>query len=276
MRNIKIASVYVSHHSEDYINKFGSIHRAELGDAAYIVNSSQDIFTLNPDLDFHLINTHKNVGFSIANNIGIRESLKADPDYVLIINPDVCLPTKWLSDISTIISKAKYSDVGIFTVPLLGYDFEKDRSDGLIDSMGISHKWYGRWFDVMQGSEVSAFNRNLLPYEILAACGALMLIRKDIISDLLNSDGYVFNESYFMYKEDIELSIRTRRLGRKIMMLPSAPAYHCRGWAKDRNESPYWSRMQSARNELNMHLNFYWRFVPYSLLKYMYVRFIEK
>ena len=123
---------------------------------------------------------------------------------------------------------------------------------------------------------MSLLNMKRTPYEIQAACGALMLVNKDVIIELLNKDGFVFNESYFMYKEDIELSIRTRRLGKKILMIPEAPAFHCRGWAKKRAGSPYWAKELSARNEFKMHLMYYWRFLPYSICKYIYVRFFER
>lgn len=276
MRNIKVVSVYVAHHSDNFINKFGFRHKNELGDYVYVINSSSTSSDIDSSLGFQVIDINKNVGFSAANNIGIHHCLKGNPDFFLIINPDVSLPPKWLLNVINVINDTQYSDVGIFTVPLLGYDFEENSPDGFVDSLGIDHTWYGRWFDVSQGDDISVLNKDLSPYEVLAACGALMLIHKDVVRELLDKDGYVFNEAYFMYKEDIELSIRTRKLGKKIMMIPSAPVFHCRGWASNRVDSPYWARELSARNELKMHLKYYWNFLPYSFLKYLYVRFFER
>ena len=275
MNELSIFSIYVSHASDKLIKKFSDRHKNELGDKVYLINSSlidieQALFP-----DFEVINLGENIGFAAANNVGISFGLKQEPDFFLIINPDVLLPDGWLISIKTYLLDEQYKDAGIFTVPLLGYDIAGDKPSGLIDSLGIDHTWYGKWFDVFQGRDKDVLSDDDQPYEVAAACGALMLIRRSVISELLADDAYVFNESYFMYKEDIELSVRVRALGKKIMMVPAPKVFHCRGWAKDRATSPYWARKLSARNELKMHLKFFWRFVPYSIVKNVYVRYLE-
>ncbi len=274
MERLSVISIYVSHNSDAYIKKFSSRHRAELGEKIFLINSSSNDIEVEDYYDFGVVNIGENIGFSAANNVGIKIGAKYEPDYFLLVNPDVFLPTSWLQNLLKVIDDLH--NVGVFTVPLLGYDFEKDKPTGLIDSLGISHTWFGRWFDVSQGDSVAVLNKELPPYDVPAACGALMLIHKDVVCELLDKDGYVFNESYFMYKEDIELSIRVKKLGRKIMMIPSAPAFHCRGWSKSRVNTSYWARKLSARNELKMHARFFWRFLPYSIAKYIYVRYFER
>jgi GT2 family glycosyltransferase len=276
MKELSIISVYVSHDSYEYIKKFSDRHKEELGESVYLINSSLNDVEPEEFQDFKVINLGENLGFSAANNIGIKLGTRFDPDYILIINPDVYLPTAWLSRVLKVVRQFDKSDVGIFTVPLIAYDFSADRKRDVLDGVGIAQNWYGRWFDVSQGEGLNVLNKSLPPYELQAACGALMLIHKDVVSELLKSDGYVFNESYFMYKEDIELSIRTRKLGKKIIMIPSEPVFHCRGWEKSRASSPYWARLLSAKNELKMHLKFHKCFLPYSALKYFYVRFLER
>ena len=271
-----VISIYVSHNSDKYIKRFGGRHHAELGSKTFLINSCEKTSGLEGFPTFDIINIGKNIGFSAANNMAISAGLKLEPGYFLIINPDVYLPPSWLSNVFHEIDQLSRDDVGIYTVPLFSYDFCEDEPTGLIDSLGISHTWYGRWYDVLQGANVSQFDKSVPPYEIQAACGALMLISRGTINCLLEEDGYVFNESYFMYKEDIELSLRVSRLGKKILMLPSVPAFHCRGWAKERGDSSYWARSLSARNELKMHMDYYWRHVPYSLLKYVYVKTFER
>lgn len=275
MNKPKVASVYVSHHSGKYINKFGHRHKDELGGNVYVVNSSDDVPDVDEGLGFTLIDAGKNVGFAAATNAGIDNALRDGADYFIIVNPDILLPFSWLEETLRQIYNVGDSNVGIFTVPLYGYDFESDKATGLLDSLGIYSTWYGRWYDHLAGHPLSAIDTGVAPYTIPAACGALMIVPRCVIESLLNHDGYVFNESYFMYKEDIELSVRVRRQGKKILMLPAVPAYHCRGWDGSRN-SPYLARYLSARNELSMHLKYCRRFVLFSALKYIYVRFIEK
>lgn len=271
-----VISIYVSHNSEAYIKRFSDRHKGELGKKVFLVNSSLNSIDENKFPDFEVINIGGNIGFAAANNAGIEQGIKLEPDYILIVNPDVFLPASWLMSVLEVINGLQRCNVGAFIVPLLGYDFEKDKPTGLVDSMGMSYTWYGRWFDVSKGGDVNALDKKKLPYEVQAACGALVLIHKDVVCELLEKDGFVFNESYFMYKEDIELSLRIRRLGKSILMIPSAPAFHCRGWAKERADSPDWARKLSSLNELKMHLKYCWRFLPYSFIKYFYVRFFER
>lgn len=274
MRKLNFVSIYVSHHSEKYIKKFYTIHKAELGDKVYLVNSSSNDINSDEFSELVVLNLGKNVGFAVSNNLALSV-VQEDVDFYMLINPDILLPSGWLVDVVSAISEVGYNDVGIFTVPLLGYDFKSDKPTGYIDSVGVYPTWYGRWYDCMSGMLSLKYVFDVKPYELPAVCGAMMIVRADVIKSLQIKDGFVFNESYFMYKEDIELSIRVRRLGMKILMLPSAPAYHCRGWDGCR-DSPYWKRLLSAKNELTMHKKYRWRFVPYSVLKYMYVRFFEK
>ncbi len=269
-----VISIYVSHDSEKYIKKFSYRHGKELGEKVILLNSSSTDIDVEAFSDFEFINVGENIGFSAANNIGIKHGVKLEPDYFLIINPDVYLPSGWLEAISPFLCDKKYSDVGVFTVPLLGYNFTKNKPTGLIDSLGVYRTWYGRWYDCLAGKPVNFFDKDNEPFFIPSACGALMIIRREVANSLFLKDGYVFNESFFMYKEDIELSVRVRKSGRKILMLPSVPVYHCRGWDGTRN-SPYWKRLLSAKNELSMHLKYYWRFIPYSALKYFYVKYFE-
>lgn len=276
MSQLSIVSIYVSHFSEKYIRKFGDRHKAELGENVFLINSSVNSIDEEEFYDFNVINVGENIGFSAANNMGIQHARYLKSDYFLFINPDILLPPLWLRRVLDTIEYLQCQNVGIFTVPLLGYDFENDNATGMVDSLGVNHTWYGRWFDISQGADVHVLDKKTDPYVVSAVCGALMIIHKDTIDKLLKKDMHVFNESYFMYKEDIELSIRVRRLGKKIMMIPSLPVFHCRGWEKNRRSAPYWAKKLSARNELKMHLKYYWRFLPYSIMKYLYVSVFER
>jgi GT2 family glycosyltransferase len=274
MSDFRVNSIYVSHNSEKFINRFAKKHINELGDKVYIINSSPEDFSLRLDSKISVLNLGSNVGFSVANNIGIKASLENDPDFILIINPDVYLPGNWLNKVMNIVSESRYSDVGIFTVPLYGYDFNSNAPTGLVDSAGVYSTWYGRWYDDSMGVQVNDIELGDIPYDVPAACGALMILRTETARLLMQKDGYIFNESYFMYKEDIELSIRVRDLNKRILLIPSCPVFHCRGWDGNRR-GPYWSRRLSARNELSMHFRHRWRYIPFSLLKYLYVKYFE-
>jgi GT2 family glycosyltransferase len=82
-----------------------------------------------------------------------------------------------------------------------------------------------------------------------------------------------FEESFYMYKEDIELSLR---LGKQwgIKVFTDLKAYHCRGWGQG---------IQTLTGLVNIQLRMIYilvyyklRALPYAILKYLYVMLLEK
>ena len=270
-----IISIIVAHNSEKFLDRFLPRHLSELGDEVCIVNSSASPLRINVD-SVKVIETGSNVGYASGCNRGIEFGLSVGASHFIIINPDVYLPPSWLSRIKNTIFDDEYSCVGAFTAPLLGYNFKKDSPSGKVDSLGISHTWYGHWYDLSQGSPSELVDFAAKPYNIPASCGALMILTRDAVERLITGRGYVFNEAYFMYKEDIELSLHLQSLGKRIMIIPAAFAYHCRGWHPQRADTPFWARRLSARNEVRLDLKYYKQFLPYSLLKYFYVQTYER
>lgn len=60
-----------------------------------------------------------------------------------------------------------------------------------------------------------------IPFEIDWAIGADMFIRKDVYEKIGG-----FDKDFFLYSEDVDLQIRLRKLGYKIICLPSVKLYH--------------------------------------------------
>ncbi len=57
--------------------------------------------------------------------------------------------------------------------------------------------------------------------EVFAGCGAALLLRKAMLEDV-----GVFDDDFFMYYEDMDLSWRMRRLGWKVLYVPDAVVRH--------------------------------------------------
>jgi GT2 family glycosyltransferase len=62
---------------------------------------------------------------------------------------------------------------------------------------------------------------------IFSACGAALFLSRAMLTDVA-PDGEYFAESFFAYKEDIDLGWRARLLGWDIRYIPAAAAYHVR------------------------------------------------
>jgi len=216
-----------------------------------------------------LMKSDANIGFCKGNNVALESALKLDPKAILFLNPDLFLTDQWLDKAKTILND---SSIGILSGPLLHFDFEAKKPTGLIDSLGINVTRYGKWFDVSQGQPCF---ENASPAIPRAICGALMLIPRDVIDILLKTDGYVFNENFFMYKEDVDLSLRVQKLGYKMLVHPDLEAYHCRGWKKDRSVMPFLSKKLSAINDVRVALRHRLINLPFALLKLLYVYAVE-
>ncbi len=187
-----------------------------------------------------------NIGFSKANNLGMSH-VRADVDYVLLINPDLFVPEDFTVNLQKSIEHNQ--DFGILTGKLLGYDCQKNSKTDRIDSAGVFRKWYGRWYDRGQGEKDLGKYDNV--QEVPAVCGAMMCIPKTVVDKY---KGRVFHPDFFMYKEDIELSLRLRKDGLSLRYDPEVVAWHCRGWQQQRRKMPRLLKEQSAVNEVRIYL----------------------
>ena len=84
-----------------------------------------------------------------------------------------------------------------------------------------------------------------------------------------------FDESFFMYKEDIDLCLRIREKGWKLLYAPEVEAYHARGWAGDRKEIPYETRCLASKNEIRLNLKHRSPYLIWALGKYLAVRLLK-
>lgn len=148
-----------------------------------------------------LIQNTENVGFSKANNQGVAI---AKGEYVLILNPDTVIGENLFHEILPFADHQK--DLGALGVRLIdgtGY-FLPESKRGL----PTPKKSFAR----MIGSNKGGYYSNYLTKDgigkIEVLVGAFMLMRKD---RYLEVEG--FDEDYFMYGEDIDLSYKLTKKG---------------------------------------------------------------
>ena len=210
-----------------------------------------------------------NIGFSAANNLGFA-SLDKDLEYILFLNPDVVMPANLLNDLIEWMDQ--HPDVGAATPKLIRYDFKNGAPTNKLDSAGIASTWYGKWYDRGQGQDADSFNQE---ENVEAICGAFFLTRRKALMTVQLNKYAIFDESFFCYKEDLDLSVRMRKEGWNLVYLPQFVAYHGRGWKK-RGLVPHPIKMMSAQNELKLHLKSKNPIrITYSLLKMIGVKLFD-
>jgi len=122
-----------------------------------------------------------------------------------------------------------------------------------IDALGTWHATYGLRED--------EFKEN---FEILAASSGCCIVRKEIFQE---AGG--FDSDYFIYDDDTDFSLRTRLLGYKILLVPSAIITHRGGVLRGIDQRNVY---HSAKNRVctllkNYELrNLWWRFLALSFL----------
>lgn len=277
--NPKIAVIIVSYNCPEHLKRNLASLRAQTRKPDQIIivdNNSKDPSCLESfKEDAEIIYNSINTGFCAANNEGLKK-VDDQTNYVLFLNPDAFLTERFIEKALAFMEDPENASCGAMTGILLGFDPEKEAPTGRYDSTGIFSTPYGKWFDRDQGQEINT-HLYQTKEEVPAICGALMLCRKEALMNAAFKDKTVWDNTFFMYKDDIDLSLRLRKKGWKLMLVPDLIAYHCRGWAVNRSEMSRKARLSSAINELRMHLRTRaYQFLPYSLLKYAAVKFFNR
>ena len=161
-----------------------------------------------------------------------------ESEFVLLLNPDVELDPGFGERLLK--SMAEDAQVAIGTGKLL----RPGRKT--LDSCGIEIRANRRMRD--RGSEQLDLGQFDEREYVFGATGAAMMLRRSALSELA-IEGEVFDEDFFLYHEDTDLSWRANLLGWKVLYEPAAQAVHTRGWRKGaRAEIPIEIRRHSFKN----------------------------
>lgn len=268
--------VIVTHNSEKFIHKCIAAVDAQTKRPDRIIISDSGSNNLDyldryhGRTDVHIIINKKDIGFCCGNNAAMPH-VASNSEFVLFLNPDAFLTSTFCATACDLMAQPANQKVGALSGILLGYDIHADAPTDRYDSTGIFRTWYGHWFDRGQGRPVHS-GRYYRMEEVPALCGALMFCRRSALHDVLLRESEVWDSTFYMYKDDIDLSIRLRKAGWKLLFVPALSAYHCRGWLVDRRKMPREYRLMSARNEISVNMRDCWLGIPYSVSKYYAVK----
>lgn len=211
-------------------------------------NGSEDTMYLNEierAFDFvKVLKLGENLGFCAGNNRGL--GLIGDR-HLLLLNPDSFVEPAFLRDAVGLLAVDRC--VGAVGPRLLGADPDTGAPTGLLDSTGIAQTPWGRFYDRGMGdADVDQFTAG--PEDAVALCAAAMLVRREAVRSVTVAVGVdLFDERFFMYKEDLDLSFRLQRARWRTVYDPTLRVRHCRGWKQNRGAMPAWARRRSLVNE---------------------------
>ncbi len=219
----KISAIVVTYNSEKHIlSSLKSLFEELLplnGEINIFDNNSTDSTIAAVKAKFpeiKLIQSARNIGFARACNAAVRD---ATGEYLLFVNPDLILDPGAIRAMLQVFKN--YPKAGAVVPRIRNSD---DSFQSTCRNLPTIHNMIFSRKSMVPISK--AMNQYTLPdsesiKEVPAAAATCLMIKKEIF-DRLNG----FDERFFMFMEDSDLSLRIGQIGRHIYFVPEAGAVH--------------------------------------------------
>ncbi len=181
--------------------------------------------------DVKLIVNQKNLGFSKANNIGLKV---ASGNFLLLINPDTIVREDTFQKMLNFFEE--YREAGMAGCKILN-------PDGTLQ-LACRRSFPGPWTSFCKVTGLSSifpkskifasYNLTYLDedqtYEVDALSGSFMMMRREALQMVGGLD-----EQFFMYGEDLDLCYRIQKAGFKVFYVHSTQIIHYKGESTKRS-----------------------------------------
>ena len=235
---MKLSVIIINYNVKDLLNQcLISVQNAISGIENEIIvvdnnsnDGSQELLTTSfKQIKFHFLK--ENIGFAKACNLGYKNS---SGEFVLFLNPDTIIsPNCFQQCISFFETSIDAGAIGLRMIDGKG-KFLKEAKRGFPSPTASFFKLFG-FANIFPRSKTFAKyysghlpEKETNPVDVLS--GAFMMIRKNVLEKV---DG--FDEDFFMYGEDIDLSYRITNAGYKNYYLGSITITHLKGGSTSYN-----------------------------------------
>lgn len=184
-----------------------------------------------------------NTGFAIGNNRGCEDAFSRGAAWATLLNNDTKVNREWLQGFRETISLDPL--IGIVGGIILNWDGTIIEFDG---SVFHPNNASGGYVDI----PVSERPLPREPREIGYACGASLAISRECYQE---TGG--FDEDFFCYNEDVDLSLRAWIAGFRVMSSPRSIIWHRRGSSTKRLHKNHFGDYYGMRNALTTVLKNY-------------------
>jgi hypothetical protein len=215
----RVGIIIVNYNGEKYTNDcIKSVLKSSYQNYLVIVidNASTDNSVTFLEKEFNnkivIIKNKENLGFSGANNIGIKYALEYECEYVLLLNNDTEIDKDLIKNMVNVSIKNNNAIIS----PKIYYYNEPNKiwaaGGGLNWKKGLSFHYGKDEIDKGQYDQQK---------EIDFATGCCILIHKSVFDKI----GFLAEE-YFLYFEDTDFCVRAKRAGIKIIYEHKAKLWH--------------------------------------------------
>lgn len=189
-----------------------------------------------------------NAGFAGGVNRGIEPAIKGGADYILLFNNDALADKDWVKNLVT--AAEEHPEAGIVTGKFMRLDKKH------LDSTGDQYSTHAMPFP--RGRNQVDKGQYDTPEHVFGATGGASLYRVRMLKEV-----GLFDEDFFAYFEDVDISFRAQLAGWKVWYQPTAKAYHHVSATSSKLGS--FSRYHSTKNCIlvynkNMPGVYFWRY----------------
>ena len=206
--------------------------------------SRQKIIQSFPDITF--IQNDNNLGFAEGNNVGIREALRSNANYIFVLNNDTILDPSIFTYL--LIESEKFNGQGIFSPRIFSYSHPQEISFGGAKWLPDKAK-----FLIMQSSNTDFFIEKGDNIETGFALGCAMFFNRAVPEHI-----GLFDTTFFLHFEDLDWCTRAKKAGIQILHVPKAKLWHKISSTFQRETKQGTSHYYCTRNRLlwiEKHLN---------------------
>ncbi len=187
-----------------------------------------------------VIESPTNLGYAAAHN---RLLADCTEDYVLMLNPDVRLSPDFCAHLLATLEANPQA--GMAAACLLRCE-SLEAPPYAVDGAGLFMRRTRRQGLIADSAPLDQCPSQ--PVGVFGVDGAAAFYRRSMLADI-QIDGEVFDEDFFMHKEDVDLCWRAQLLGWQCLYVPAAQAQHIRTFRPGRRErAPTWMRRLAVRN----------------------------
>jgi GT2 family glycosyltransferase len=187
-----------------------------------------------------LIENKTNLGFGRAVNQGIKA---ANSEYIFLLNNDVELEEECISNLLKCFKK---DDLLFAAAPKIIQSNDRTK----MDDAGDEYTILGLTRRVGYGKSAEGYNRKR---EIFSACAGASIYRRSVFEKI----GY-FDENFFAYMGDVDISYRARIHGYKCLYCPEAIVYHIGSASSGSRYNEFKTRLAARNNVYVPYKNMPW------------------
>ena len=238
-----------------------------------IDNNSSDNSIEMIENEFPKVNVtrnNKNLKFGSGYNSGLKKMNFDDNDFIVLLNDDTIVSRDFIYELINPLLNDKNA---IISVPKILYSSDINK---IWYAGGVVDLWKGLIYHIgirdFDGPKYSFLG------ETQYATGCCLCLRYKDFKKL-----NFFDETFDMYCEDVDLSLKARQLNRKIIYAPKSIILH--NVSQSLGEHSYKKNIMKLKNQLKIFwkhatgiqlisISFYWLLfhLPYQLIRWLYLR----